>query len=141
MQYQAFLDHVMAQPGPETEEAALRATKATLGTLGERIVGPLRDNVAAQLDEKLAPLMTAYSEVEEAVEPFALEVFYRRVSDRAGVGVTDAVAHARAVMITLREALTPGQWASLVSQLPEDYSGLLGEYPHEAPESYDVPAE
>jgi uncharacterized protein (DUF2267 family) len=139
MDYHAFLDHVVAQPGPDTEDAALRATQATLGTLGERIVGPLRDNVASQLDEELAPLMTAYSDSDEPVEPFDLKTFYRRVSNRADVGVTDAVAHARAVMITLREALTPGQWASLISQLPEDYSGLLGEYPHAAPESYEVP--
>jgi uncharacterized protein (DUF2267 family) len=130
MNYHEFLDHVHAQPGPDSEEEALTATKATLGTLGERILPGLRENVAAQLDQDLVPFLTAYPGAEsDRVEPFSLRDFYRRVADRADIAEEDAVMHARAVMTTLAQALTHGQWEDLLSQLSDEYQGLTGEYP------------
>jgi uncharacterized protein (DUF2267 family) len=41
------------------------------------------------------------------------------------VTTAEAQKHARAVLTTLREAITEKEWRDLVAQLPREYSELL----------------
>jgi uncharacterized protein (DUF2267 family) len=58
-------------------------------------------------------------------EAFSLKEFVRRVAERAGVDEDTAREGARTVMVMLREAVTPGEWDAITSQLPGEYSALI----------------
>ncbi len=145
MEYREFLNRVAVQPGVGGEDEALAATKATLGTLGERLQGALIDDTAEQLDQGLATMLHAFSHTEDAEVEFGLRGFYERVAERAGVTPEKAVAYARAAMATLQEALTPEMWESLRADLPGAYGELMGGYPpgpggEARTSTYDVPS-
>lgn len=129
VQYDEFLDRVQKRAGLASRDEAVRATQATLETLGERVYRSARDDVAAQLPKGLkehlsrraAPQMTP-----QDVDRFMPDEFYHRISARAGVGYPAAVVQARAVMATLREAISAGEWQDLREELPPEYEELLG---------------
>lgn len=56
-----------------------------------------------------------------------LHEFYSRVAGRedAAVDIAKAAFHARAVMETLSEAVSPGAMRKLVRQMPEEFRDLL----------------
>jgi uncharacterized protein (DUF2267 family) len=54
-----------------------------------------------------------------------LNEFVRRVAERGDVG-PDEAAGAAAVLITVRDAVTPGEFDDVLSQLPQEYRELVG---------------
>jgi uncharacterized protein (DUF2267 family) len=54
-----------------------------------------------------------------------LDQFLRNVAEREGVTPAEARAHARAVLATLREAITPKEWSDVTVQLPDEYTAVL----------------
>lgn len=127
MEYREFIRRVQTQANLPDEAAAETMTKATLGTLGERLYRTLRSDLAAQLDDELKPFLESETESRvsrEAVPPFGLEEFYGRVSGRVDLTVSQAAEQARAVMNVLREAVSPGMWDKMVEALPSEYSEL-----------------
>jgi uncharacterized protein (DUF2267 family) len=123
MKFDPFVD-LVAQRANVARDRAQALTDATFRTLAERISGGEARDLAAQLPEELKPGLTG---AEETAEPFAVDEFVRRVAERAGVDEETAREGARAVMVTVREAVTTGEWAEVTSQLPGDYSELVGQ--------------
>jgi uncharacterized protein (DUF2267 family) len=120
MTYDEFIDAV-AEHGDLSREEAEEVTHATLQTLAERITGGEADDVASQLPKRLQdPLRNT----NEQAETFGLEEFKRRVSER-GAEVDDTADAIRAVMTTLREALTGGEFDDLMDQLPDEFWGIV----------------
>jgi uncharacterized protein (DUF2267 family) len=115
MTYDEFIDAVAERGGLSREEAE-EVTHATLQTLAERITGGEADDVASQLPKRLQDDLRG---AHEQAEPFGLEEFKRRVSER--VDVDDSADAIRAVMTTLREALTGGEFDDLMDQLPVEF--------------------
>jgi uncharacterized protein (DUF2267 family) len=101
-------------PDPLAEDL----TRATLKTLAERISGGEARDLRAQLPTGLREPLR--SERQQA-EPFDLEEFLRRVSDRAAVDMTMATRGARAVITTVREAVADWEFDDVLSQLPKEY--------------------
>ena len=101
----------------------MRAICATLETLGERI----HEGEASHLEAQLPSGVGAYLRLANKTESFSLSEFYERVAERegAGVGMPDAVHHARSVMAVIEEAVTPGQLGDLRAQLPQEYDELF----------------
>jgi uncharacterized protein (DUF2267 family) len=58
-------------------------------------------------------------------EPFGLGEFIDRIARRAGVTPEQAEVGARAVMRTLREAITEGEFKDMMAQLPEEFEQLV----------------
>jgi uncharacterized protein (DUF2267 family) len=50
-----------------------------------------------------------------------LEEFERRVAERAGVPISEAEQDVRAVLTTIREAITGGEFDDLINQLPDEF--------------------
>jgi uncharacterized protein (DUF2267 family) len=123
MKFDPFVD-LVAQRANAARDRAQALTDATFRTLAERISGGEARDLAAQLPEELKPGLTG---AEETAEPFTVDEFVRRVAERAGVDEDTAREGARAVMVTLREAVTTGEWDEVTSQLPGDYSELVGQ--------------
>ena len=121
MHYAAFIDRVQRRAGCDSQEEAVRATHATLETLGER----LSPREARQLAAELPHELRAYVLQRPAHQPFALEEFFHRVSARAGVRWHQAVSHARAVITVVGEAVSAGELEDVRTELAPDYDALF----------------
>jgi uncharacterized protein (DUF2267 family) len=106
----------------ESQDQAERAIKATFETLKERLAGNEPDHLAAQLPEDLAAPLQG----EGGREDFALAEFYRRVAEREGIEESEAIRHARAVVLVLQEAVTTGEMDDIRDQLKDEYAELFG---------------
>lgn len=121
MDHQKFLKTVAQRAWTSTDQADV-LTRATLETLAERITGGEARDLAAQLPKELQqPLRPR---VEDA-ERFRLEEFVRRVSQRAGVDDAQAWQAVKAVFATLREAVSPGEFDDVISQLPQEFTDVI----------------
>ena len=122
MDYATFT-RTTAQRAGVPEEAAERIEHATLRTLADRISGGEAQDLAAQLP---GPLKDDLSPPREDAEAFGVDEFVRRVAERGDVGPDEARTGAVAVLTTVREAVTPGEFDDVLSQLPQEYRELVG---------------
>jgi uncharacterized protein (DUF2267 family) len=95
---------------------------ATLQTLAERITGGEADDLASQLPQ---PLKEDLHKDRDEAERFDVDEFVRRVSERAHVDQSTARTGAMATMMTLSEAVTPGEFDDVTAQLPKVYRELV----------------
>jgi uncharacterized protein (DUF2267 family) len=117
MNYDEFIGRVADGVGVGRSEAE-KLTRAVLTTLGERITGGEARDLAAQLP---IPLQNPLLPAEEEAEAFDFVEFVRRVADRAGSDVNTAGMAIDVVFDTLRDAVTPGEFDDVLSQLPDDF--------------------
>ncbi|WP_233512256.1 DUF2267 domain-containing protein [Micromonospora deserti] len=117
-----FREAVARRAGlPPTEAATIIG--ATLTTLAERISGGRARDLAKQLPDEVRGYL---HREEEFAEPLDLVEFLHEVRTRAGVGDDQQSAmYARAVLATVRDAVSAEEFKSLVSELPEDVRQLL----------------
>jgi uncharacterized protein (DUF2267 family) len=119
--YDGFVRAVTARAGISRPEAAV-LTRATLQTLGERLTGGEAADLAAQLPKELKEWLAGSA--KPTAEAFRLDEFIRRVSERANVPPGEARDGTRAVFLTLRDAVTGGEFRDMMSQLPKEFAEL-----------------
>ena len=121
MKYDEIIARVAERTGLfEGEAAAL--TRAPLATLAERIGGAGARDLATRLP---GPLQDALLPTKEQAETFGFDEFVNRVAERSPR--RDPIASRSAVdavLATLREAATPGEFDDVLSQLPRDFHRL-----------------
>jgi uncharacterized protein (DUF2267 family) len=120
MKYDEFIARVAENVGVSSAEAE-KLTSATLETLAERISGGEARDLAAQLP---LPLQDALLPTSEEAEGFSFKEFVRRTAERAGMDAGVAEIAVDAVLVTLRDAVTPGEFDDVLSQLPQDFKRL-----------------
>jgi uncharacterized protein (DUF2267 family) len=125
MDDQEFLTSVAQRANVEPDTARVLAS-ATLTTLAERISGGEARDLAAQLPRTAQDPLRSGAEDAEA---FDADEFVRRVGDRTHFEPGPAEDAARAVLVTVREAVSPGEFDDVTSQLPQDYRALVGPMP------------
>jgi uncharacterized protein (DUF2267 family) len=124
MPTEEFLRRVAVRSGLEGE-AAMRATSAVLETLAERIAGgEVRDLIEQLPPELHEPLRRGDALSHGAARRMSLQEFVRRVAEREGAVPAAAQQHARAVLATLREAVSRKEWLDVNAQLPEEYAAV-----------------
>ncbi|MFI6131276.1 DUF2267 domain-containing protein [Micromonospora sp. NPDC051141] len=123
MDHHTFVARVAGRTGT-AEDRAATLTAATLGTLAERLTGGEVLDLAAQLPKPLRGALNPQPHTE-AAERFGAVEFVARVARRAGCDENTARGAARAVFATLREAISGGEFADVVMQLPRDYRDLV----------------
>ena len=123
MRYEEFIGQVQHRAGLSSRAEAERATRATLETLAERLVGGEVDDLAAQLPSELA----LYLQPPDAGigAKLTLDEFFEVVSEREGVDLPDAMFHARVVIGLLTEAVSMGEIEDVRAQLPADFAQLF----------------
>lgn len=121
MQYHEFIGKVQNRARMGTTAEAVRATRATLEVLGERLYGGAADDLAAQLPSEVRNYLT---DGEES-NTFGLDEFFERVSKNENVDLPDAAHHARVVMSVVQDASSHGQIKDIRAQLPEEYDPLF----------------
>jgi uncharacterized protein (DUF2267 family) len=122
MDYPTFIKKEAEKAGLPKDQAESVA-HATLRTLADRITGGEADDLAAQLPQ---PLKADLLKDQKDAEPFDVDEFVRRVSERAQVDENTARTGATAVLDTVREAVTPGEFDDVTAQLPKEYRELVG---------------
>ena len=118
-----FLGQVQHRAQLRDMDEALRATRATLSTLAERLQGHEPMQLGAQLPHEIAEFLKGPT--AGSGERFTSDEFFRRVCEKEGVDLPAAVYHARVVLDVLKEAVSPGEIDDVRAQLPPDYQRLF----------------
>ena len=144
MKTDEFVAAVQRRAGINSPEAALNVIGATLATLSERLAGGEVKDLASQLPYEIAVYLD--QPMAGAGEPFGLDEFFWRVSQRAGIDLQEATLESRVVIGVLSEAVTMGEIENVRAQLPEDIRQLFmveneGELPPVAEEDMPETAE
>lgn len=121
MKYDKFIKEVQERAKLGSKEDALRATQATLETLGERLFGGEAKDLASQLPEGIGEMLLDVA----GDQKFNLNEFYTRVSENEGVDIPVAAHHAHAVLSVVNDAVTPGEIEDVRSQLPAEFHQLF----------------
>lgn len=121
MDQKEFLDSVAQRAGVSRDEAE-RLTRATMVVLADRISGGEARDLAAQLPRGVRDWLVPR---EEQAQRFDLEEFIRRVSERAGISVEEATRGVRAVLSTVRRAVTGGEFEDVLAQLPKEFAEFI----------------
>lgn len=120
MQFNEFIGQVQHKAKLATQEDAIKATRATLQTLSERLYGNEAEHIASQLPEEIGNYLK-----NGKSEKFSIDDFFKRVSEKEGADIPEAVFHARAVCDVLKEAISAGEIKHITDQLPEEFNKLF----------------
>lgn len=123
MKRDEFLKHIQSVAQLSSREEADRATRATLETLAERLVGDEAKDLASQLPQEIGEYL--HGREGQNGQAFSLQEFYQRVSDKEDADPITAASHARAVFAVLNTAVTPGEFADVRANLSRDYQELF----------------
>jgi uncharacterized protein (DUF2267 family) len=119
--YAEFLEAVAKRAELPPTEAA-NVIRATLNTLAERISGGQARDLATQLPEEIRGHLHKEDEFAERLD---LVEFLNEVRARGGVDDQRAAEGARAVLTTVRDAVSAKEFEDLESELPKDIRQLL----------------
>jgi uncharacterized protein (DUF2267 family) len=116
-----FVKRVAERAGLD-EQRARRAVEAVLETFGERIADGEARDLAVQLPDEFGEALT-----RPGGDPVKMPVdeFVHRVAEREGELDWLAREHVRAVLTTLREAVTVDEWDDTIAELPKEYDALV----------------
>ena len=123
MKYDEFIGQVQHRARLASRAEAERATRATLETLAERLVGGEAHDLASQLPRELAHALQLPDAGIGA--KLTLEEFFELVSEREGVDLPAAASHARVVIGVLTEAVSQGEIKDVRIQLPAAFAQLF----------------
>jgi uncharacterized protein (DUF2267 family) len=129
MRYEDFLIKVYDRGEYVDADQTLHVIQAVLTTLAWRLPADKAAKLAGQLPDQLTTALTTdHSQAadESQGEAFDLSEFLRRVA--AAVGATERTAEwdASAVLCTIAEAISDGDLADLLHELPVEFAVLFG---------------
>jgi uncharacterized protein (DUF2267 family) len=93
-----------------------------LATFAERIAGGEAKDLAAQLPDPAAEPLRGADDDPHAIPA---DEFVRRIAAILHEPEQIAREHARAVLTTVREAVTADEWEDTMAELPREYERLL----------------
>jgi len=121
VQFDEFIEAV-AERADTSRGEAQALVRATLRTLAERISGGEAEDLRAQLPRELKGDLAS---PEENAQGFDVDEFVRRVAERTGLDETAARARVAAVLSALRDAVSPGEFDDVLSQLGREFAELI----------------
>lgn len=125
MTREKFLHDVAERASLPNQDDAAKVVKATLQTLGERIVGGEARDLAAQLPDGVKDGLLDTAGGDADAESFPADEFVHRVATRLNTDEDRARALAETVFSVLEETVTLGELQDVSGQLTDDYAGLL----------------
>lgn len=121
MDYDTFIGEVQHRLELGSRGEAVRATRAVLTTLGERIGPDEAEDLAGPLPLEIDRYLTE----AESGQQFPPRTFIERVADRAGIAESDAAFYARAVIALVGDVVPASEMRDIRTQLPEDFEDLF----------------
>lgn len=121
MNYKEFVGEVQHRLELDEMGAAVRAARATLTTLGERLQEGEATDVASPLPGEIDRYLTE----ADSGQRFDYQEFLGRVAERAGVDKPDANYQAQQIVALVSEIVPPSNIRKIRDQLPDDYETLF----------------
>lgn len=121
MNYKEFVGQVQHELEYARFGQAVRAIRAVLTTLGER----MPEGEATDLASPLPMEIDRYLIEAEHGQRFGYDEFLTRVSEREGVDESDANYHAQQILVVVAEVVPPGNIEKARAGLPEEYDTLF----------------
>lgn len=121
MNYKEFVGQVQHRLEYAQFGQAVRATRAVLTTLGER----LQKGEATDLASPLPMEIDRYLTEAEHGQRFDYSEFLDRVAEREGVDRSDANYHAQQLLAVVAEVVPPGNIKKVDGQLPAEFDPLF----------------
>ena len=128
MKYKEFIGQVQHRLEYAAFGQAVRATRAVLTTLGER----LHEGEATDLASPLPMEIDRYLTEADHGQRFDYQEFLDRVAEREGVDRSAANYHAQNVLAVVATVVPPGNIEKAQNQLPDDLDPLFDVIEHEA---------
>ena len=127
MQIDEVIEEVRRRAGLEQRDPAWDLTCRTLETLGACLEAEAALNLASQLPDDLEGGLESAARGTPTGEWFDPDEFVRRVADSVGYDAQpdDVREQVNAVLSTLSDAVTEGQWEQVLFALPAGYSSRL----------------
>lgn len=123
MQTDEYITRVQRRADLDSTDEASRVTSTVLGIFGTLdLRGQLKD-AASQLSQGIGPMLTA----RETSQSFSASQFVSAVATELSVDEGAAEKAATAVLTTLREALSDGQFLDVNAVLPEEFHRFVTE--------------
>ena len=123
MRYEEFVERVRQRAGLDSFEEAERATRATIGRLGEYLNDKKGLEVASQLPQELSEHLRWQSPKRGGIQ--TPTDFLERVGQSEGVSLEEAEAHTKAVMGVLWEAVGQNEMENVRRQFPGEFAPLF----------------
>jgi len=121
MKYNAFVTEVQQRLELATQGDAVRASRAVLTSLGER----LQADEATDLASPLPMEIDRYLRAADSGPRFSFEEYLDRVGEREGVETRTALHHAQRVVELVSEVVPSGELKQVRAQLPADFDELF----------------
>lgn len=121
MTHDEFVGAVQNRAELASRGEAIRATRAVLTTLGER----LQPGEASDLAGPLPMEIDVFLQQADSGQLFDYEEFVQRVSERASADRADATYYAQVVVDVVDEAVPESELQDVTAQLPESYDDLF----------------
>jgi len=121
MQHDEFVGDVQHRLELASRGEAIRATRAVLTTLGER----LQADEAADLAGPLPLEIDRFLHEADSGQLFDYPAFVERVAQRARVEEADAAFHAKVVLDVVEDAVPASELDDVTAQLPDEYDELF----------------
>jgi len=121
MKYNAFVTEVQQRLELATQGDAVRASRAVLTSLGER----LQADEATDLASPLPMEIDRYLRAADSGQRFSFEEYLDRVGEREGVETRTALHHAQRVVELVSEVVPSGELKQVRAQLPADFDELF----------------
>ena len=122
MNYDQFMGQVQNRLELPDTGRAVRATRAVLQSLGERLQAGEAEDLAGPLPMEV----DYYLESADSGQRFDYDEFVSRVADRANVERADAAYYGKVVVGLVSEHVPAGEIQQVRAQLPDDYETLFG---------------
>jgi uncharacterized protein (DUF2267 family) len=121
MDYSDFIGQVQHRLKLGKQGQSVRAIRATLTTLGERLQGGEAKDLAGPLPMEI----DWYLLQADSGQRFHFDEFVVRVAERERIDEGDALFHAKAVLSLVAEVVPEGELEQIRGQLPEEYDPLF----------------
>ncbi|MFH5798745.1 DUF2267 domain-containing protein [Haladaptatus sp. DYF46] len=121
MDYSDFIGQVQHRLQLGKQGQAVRAIRATLTTLAER----LQEGEAKDLAGPLPMEVDWYLLQADSGQRFHFDEFVSRVAERESIDEGDALFHAKGVLSLVAEVVPEGELEQIRGQLPEEYDPLF----------------
>lgn len=121
MKHDEFVGAVQHRAELASRGEAIRATRATLTTLGER----LQPGEASDLAGPLPMEIDVFLHRADSGQIFDYDDFVQRVSERASADYADAAYYAQVVLDVVDESVPESELQDVTAQLPGGYDDLF----------------
>jgi uncharacterized protein (DUF2267 family) len=121
MKHDEFVGAVQHRAELASRGEAIRVTRSTLTTLGER----LQPGEASDLAGPLPMEIDIFLQDADSGQLFDYREFVQRVAERSGADVADANYYAKVVMDVVDETTPESELQDVTAQLPDDYNDLF----------------